>query len=435
MLSNQTDSVSLRDLLDQLETGSRPKGGVKDIADGVPSIGAEHLDNDGGFDLSNIKYIPLDYAQSMRRGKIKQNDILIVKDGATTGKVSYVTCDYPYPESYVNEHVFICRPADRILGRYLFYYLRSQAGNDQIMATFHGGAQGGINSRFADEVSVPYIPKTEQQLIVDKLDATLPKIKQVKERLGNIPVLLKKFRQSVLAAACSGKLTEDWRDTNSCTLEWNYKTLEEVARSVSTGPFGSMLHQSDYIYDGIPVINPSNIKENNINPDWKNSVSKAKADELGKYRLQVNDIIVSRRGDLSKCGIVSPKEENWLAGTGVFIIRTDMDPYFFRFQFQSDYTQRTVQQNSLGSTMPNLNQRILNELEILVPPKHEQQEIVNRVAKLFSLADSIQDKYQRAMAKIAKLEQSVLAKAFRGELVGPNLDGAPGCRATTEDDL
>ena len=206
-------SKTLRSILKSLESGSRPKGGVSGISDGIPSIGAEHLNADGGFYFDRIKYIPKEYASRLKRGRIQPGDVLIVKDGATTGKVSYVDQQYPFAESYVNEHVFICRPSQEVCGKYLFYFLRSNSGNSQIMATFHGAAQGGISSAFADDVYVP-LPTLDEQLgIASYLDDTIHHVSLNKSRLEKIPSILKKFRQSVLSAACTGDLTESWRNT------------------------------------------------------------------------------------------------------------------------------------------------------------------------------------------------------------------------------
>jgi type I restriction enzyme S subunit len=204
--------IPFSDTITALESGSRPKGGVKGITEGIPSIGAEHLNSEGTFNFTNLRYVPFEFADRMNRGKIDFNDILVVKDGATTGKVSIVNNDFPYKVACVNEHVFICRLIKNINVNYCFFFLRSHVGQEQIMSSFHGGAQGGINSEFVHAISIPLPPLKEQKRIVEKLDALLPRVKSAKARLKKIPVILKKFRQSVLAAACSGKLTEDWRE-------------------------------------------------------------------------------------------------------------------------------------------------------------------------------------------------------------------------------
>jgi len=114
--------VKLGEIIENIEVGGRPKGGTLGILEGIPSIGAEHLSQDGDFDFSSIKYVPRDYFLNAKNGKIKENDILCVKDGATIGKVSRVTKNFPYKQAMINEHVFIVRANDRKLDQ-TFYII------------------------------------------------------------------------------------------------------------------------------------------------------------------------------------------------------------------------------------------------------------------------------------------------------------------------
>src|SRR3989442_795883 len=113
--------TTLITLLSNLETGARPRGGVRGIEDGIPSIGGEHLDSGGGFKSENTRFVPVEFAAKMARGHVVMGDILVVKDGATTGKVALVRADFPYKRAVVNEHVFICRARKGVSASYLFY--------------------------------------------------------------------------------------------------------------------------------------------------------------------------------------------------------------------------------------------------------------------------------------------------------------------------
>ncbi len=99
--------TSLISVLSQLDSGSRPKGGVKNIPSGIPSIGGEHLNSKGGFNFEKIRYIPENYFSQMKKGKIQPGDTLIVKDGATTGKTSFVSNSFPFTKAAINEHIFL----------------------------------------------------------------------------------------------------------------------------------------------------------------------------------------------------------------------------------------------------------------------------------------------------------------------------------------
>ncbi len=158
-------------VLKTFETGSRPSGGVNTFTDGIPSLGGEHLTKDGSFVFSPIKYVPEDFFKEMPRGHIQRNDILVVKDGATTGKTAFVSEVFPFERASINEHVFLLRANnDQILPKYLFFFLFSQWGQAQILACYKGAAIGGISRDFASIVQVPLPPLSEQERVVRILD-------------------------------------------------------------------------------------------------------------------------------------------------------------------------------------------------------------------------------------------------------------------------
>lgn len=161
------------------------------------------------------------------------------------------------------------------------------------------------------------------------------------------------------------------------------KRLGEMAKSISTGPFGTMIHKEDYIQDGeYCLINPQDIVECKVCYDSIAHISEKTATRLCRYKLQKNDIVVARRGDLSKCAIITEKDTNCLCGTGSFFIQLDnakIDSKFFLHLFVSKEIQDVILKHSIGLTMPNLNQTILNNLELSVPSLSEQQRIVSEI--------------------------------------------------------
>jgi len=174
--------LRLSSLLLTLESGSRPPGGALGVTSGVPSISAEQMTDRGTFDFSVMRYVPREYYQEMPRGHIRQGDILVVKDGATTGKTCFVDESFPFPEAVVNEHVFICRPnPDVVVPRFLFYWLWSPPGHYAIRSTFQGAAIGGINRRFADTVKVPVAPIEQQIRIAAILSEQMAAVEQARK--------------------------------------------------------------------------------------------------------------------------------------------------------------------------------------------------------------------------------------------------------------
>lgn len=411
----------LNNLLLTLESGSRPKGGVKGIDEGVPSIGAEHLTNDGGFNFTNIRYVPDSFAKKMNRGIISHGDILIVKDGATTGKVSFVSNDFPFKFACTNEHVFICRIFDLALKEYIFYFLRSHTGQEQIMSTFHGGAQGGINSEFSNAVNIPLPPLSEQKRIVEKLDAILPKVKSTKTRLEKIPLILKKFRQSVLAAACSGRLTEDWRDGKDLP-EWEEVRFEDVG-TIGRGKSQHRPRNDPKLYNGAyPFIQTGDIAQSN-----GYIVSHSQSyNEIGLDQSKLwpaNTLCITIAANIANTSILTYPA--CFPDSVVGFISNPERSHVKFIKWVIDTIKNNLENYAPATAQKNINLGILNDVIFLCPTVEEQNEIVERVEKLFTLADSLETKYNKAMGLVDNIEKSVLAKAFRGELVDPDPDDEP----------
>ncbi len=437
--------VQLEDLLLSLESGSRPRGGVRGIMEGIPSIGGEHLNDDGGFDFSNIKFVPEEFALNMNRGKLETGDVLIVKDGATTGKTSFVGDNFPYKNAVVNEHVFICRTSSEFNSKYLFYFLWSKEGKDKILKNFKGSAQGGVNTTFASNLLVPVAPSQEQHRIVVKLDALMVRIERNKQRLEKIPVLLKRFRQSVLAAAVSGKLTEDWRGKNKRIQELsledkflinpNYKEIVALPSGWEWTALGnyvkcqrgrfSVRPRNDPRYFGgnIPFIQIGDLPR-------EGGFVKSHVQTLNEAGLKVSKMFPKNTVVVAIVGAT-------IANTGILgydMCFTDsmvgLDKGELSLNLYIDYYLRSEKENlrqlsySSGG-QPNIKVELLNEYPFPLAPLEEQKEIVRRVENLFAFADKIEASYTSAKARLDKLPQSILAKAFRGELIPQNPEDEP----------
>ena len=158
----------LSDVLDTLETGSRPEGGVSQIHDGVPSLGGEHVGNDGKVKISQMRYVSNDFFKSMKKGIVKKQDILMIKDGYT-GKTSFIDDTFAFENASVSEHVYILRPTDEILPKFLFYYLRSTF-SQFIIKNRTKGIIAGLNMKFVNDFPIVFPnDKKIQQKIIDKL--------------------------------------------------------------------------------------------------------------------------------------------------------------------------------------------------------------------------------------------------------------------------
>lgn len=404
----------LSELLDSLESGSRPKGGVRGIAKGVPSIGGEHLSYSGKFDFSNIKYVPEAFAEKMKRGRIQLNDILIVKDGATTGKTSFVDQYFPFQKAVVNEHVFICRPSREANAKYLFWFLFGKEGQDRILENFKGSAQGGINTTFAPNTLVPVAPLLEQERIVHQLDTLMAKLDSARDRLDKVPKILRRFRRAVLSVAMRGELTNDWRLKNNETLSsWKKVVLGQIAEI----RLGKMLDEVKN--QGQPTRYLRNINVRWFSFDLTSLMFiRVSSDEKRTLALRNGDVLVCEGGEPGRSAVWTDGETDIIFQKALHRVRPHdcLDSKWLAFKIKCDADSGELSDYFTGTTIKHLTGKSFKKYELSLPSKQEQQEIVHRVEKLFAVADQIEERYRKAKAFTDKLPQSILKKAFQGEL-------------------
>ena len=156
---------------------------------------------------------------------------------------------------------------------------------------------------------------------------------------------------------------------------WEVMPLGEVCRrgggNVQTGPFGSQLHASDYVSDGIPSVMPQNIGDNKILYTGIAKITREDAERLSKYRMREGDIVYSRRGDVERRALVRKTEDGWLCGTGCLRIRFGDEfvyPRYAAHYLGHPSVREWIVRHAHGATMPNLNTTILSELPFVLPP-------------------------------------------------------------------
>lgn len=290
-----------------------------------------------------------------------------------------------------------------------------------------------LSSKSLNELLIPLPPLAEQKVIADKLDTLLAQVENTKARLERIPQILKRFRQSVLAAAVSGRLTEEWRAKNFVspismdTLEDNYKVPDEfhgygIPETWVKSPIGnfcsfqqgmqiakSTRHQSSGP-NRLPILRIGNYANK-----FTGDVDYIEVDE-NSLIAEASDLILTRTGETRGRVLTGFK--------GVFHNNT------FRINFNEEIVLRgylflalneTLTQNYIldvsgRSAQPDLTHKKFGPCPIALPPFEEQIEIVRRVDQLFAHADRIEQQVNNALARVNNLTQSILAKAFRGEL-------------------
>ncbi len=392
-------------IITALENGNRPKGGVNQISAGIPSIGGEHLNSKGGFDFENIRYIQKEFYDSMNRGKIKKKDILIVKDGATTGKVSFVNDDFPYEECAVNEHVFIVRAdTNKVVPKYLFYILFSNLGQSQIMKTFHGSAIGGINSKFVDSVSIPLFPLPIQRKIVSILERA--------EKLKNLRQEANDETNTIIQAL----FYEMFGDPVKNEKRWQTASLIDHLEILGGFAFKS----KDFVSGGIPLIKIGTVNKGYFDTSGISFLPYQYLTEYNKYTVSYGDILISLTGTIGKddygniC-VCDDKTNKYLLNQRVakLIPKKTLNSKYLMFVFKNRDIKYKLTKLSRGIRQANISNKDILSVVMSIPPISLQNQFASLVEKI----ESIKENQTQSTEEINTLFDALMQKAFQGELI------------------
>lgn len=187
-----------------IESGAREQSKVSET-DGVPNLGGEHIGKDGEIIPKGMRYVSKEFYNTMRSGKIKIDDLLLVKDGATIGKIVCVK-KMPYPDCSINEHVYILRTENNVCSQYIYYLFRSIPIQDQIWLNVRGSAQPGLTQQFLKSIAI-YLPLIEEQnriaRYLDYKNHLINKYIRIKKKQIE---LLKELKQAIINDAVTGKI-------------------------------------------------------------------------------------------------------------------------------------------------------------------------------------------------------------------------------------
>ena len=383
-----------------------------------------------------------DFAKS---GVPHPGDLMVTAVG-TLGKVYVVQ---PQDRFYYKDASVIClENFGRIIPEYLQLVMMSPYMTSLIKSKSTGTTVGTITIVCAKQYLIPIPPLNEQRKIVkrlgnlklliesyaeeesalSKLNTQFPEIlkksilqyavqgKLVPQDPADEPayVLLERIRAEKEQLIKAGKIKRDkhesviFRRDNSyyeisgkeevCIDDeipfeipdsWVWVRLGTALNQASTGPFGSMVHKEDYVESGIPIVNPANIIHGNISSEKIKKVSNATANRLSSYKLKAFDIIIGRRGEMGRSAVVESHQEGWLCGTGCFFVTPSklLLPQYLVFLLNSPFVKAALTENSVGTTMNNLNHNILQSLLIPVPPINEQKKIMTNYQKSTAILD------------------------------------------------
>lgn len=312
-------------------------------------------------------------------------------------------------------------PSSRWLdSSYLFYWLKHPAFLDYVTSVSHGLNMPRLGTEAGNAAPFVLAPLNEQKRIADKLDAVLARVDACRERLDRVPAILKRFRQSVLAAATSGKLTEEWREEHKSQGEWRAALIGTLLNDIRYGT----AKKCQYEPQQTPVLRIPNVIDGKVNHE---DIKYAEFDdgELSKLALSAGDILMIRSngslGLVGRTALVSDREAGFLYAGYLIRLRFNQSlilPAYASLALSSPQSRDAIELVARSTSgVNNINTEEIKALEISLPGIEEQQEIIRRVEELFAYADRLEARYAAARAQVERLTPALLAKAFRGELV------------------
>ncbi|MBY8223862.1 restriction endonuclease subunit S [Vibrio fluvialis] len=481
-------SKLLGELASTITKGTTPTTvGYSFETEGVPFVKVENIESNRIQHTTIYQYINEDAHASLSRSAFQAGDVLFSIAG-TIGKTALVT-DNDLPCN-TNQAIAIIRGTQEVLLPLYLKHNLSYRAKEIFIANARGGAMNNVSLGDLKKTFVVIPPLPEQKRIVEKLDEVLAQVDTIKARLDGIPDLLKRFRQSVLASAVSGKLTEEWREQNdnltsmtaylealsvereaeyhcsceeakavgarkprkpSCidpnvfaSPEWVEKFVPKLpdkwavscignigqnnADSIVDGPFGASINvKTDYIESGVPVIRINNINPFKFDNENLKFISEEKFADLKRHNVKGGDLLLGKVGTIGNaCIYPLGSEEAMLSTTGSTRIRVDTRVCVLKFAELYLNSQKAAFNNiASAAVQPFLNMKTIKSFPFIAPPISEQKEIVRLVDQYFAFADTIEAQVKKAQARVDNLTQSILAKAFRGELVPQNDDDEP----------
>ncbi|MBK8185832.1 MAG: restriction endonuclease subunit S [Cellvibrio sp.] len=378
--------------------------------DTVPVIRISDIDGTTATDETAIHVRRADIVDGF---EVKKGDLLIAMSGATTGKVGVYIGSEP---AYQNQRVGNLKLHSNVFGsaKYKDHLIASLT--PEILKIAYGGAQPNISGKAIEEFRVALPPLAEQQQIAQKLDELLAQVDSIKNRLDAIPTILKRFRQSVLAAAVGGRLTEEWRGNCSIDFDSWEKTDLGAVSNIATGKTPKR-DQNEYWYNGTIPWLTSSATGNPLTYEAEQFVTDFAVKDCGLKLFDVGTLLLAMYGEGKTRGQVTELKISAACNQACAAITVDESKIlrkFVKLVLQENYEE--TRKVAVGGAQPNLNLNKVREIPVLVPTLEEQTEIVRRVEQLFSYADQIEQRVKDAQARVNYLTQSILAKAFRGEL-------------------
>lgn len=344
-------------------------------------------------DLSNCgKYIE-QTKENITSDAVRESNIKIVPKNTVvmSFKLSIGKAAITKRDMYTNEAIMAFHDRGRyeILTDYLYYFCK---GNNWTSGTNKAVMGLTLNKKTLSEQTMLLPDMPEQEKIVKKLDA----LQEIISNRQRVLMLLDELVRS--------RFVEMFGDPVTNPFGFQKMLLKDVAE-IKIGPFGSLLHQDDYVEGQHALVNPSHIRDDTIVPDNKLTVSEERYRELEAYHLRKYDIVLGRRGEMGRAAVV--EENGLLCGTGSLFIRVKrkVNPYFLQKIITYPTFKKYIESKSIGTTMQNLNAKMVSNFEIPIYPLPLQTQFSTFVHQVDATKSSVQSQLDSLTTLRAKMMQ------------------------------
>jgi type I restriction enzyme S subunit len=335
----------------------------------LPFLGMEDVSEDGKILRFRTRSV-----QDATSGLsvFREGDVLFAKitPCMENGKGAYVTGLGGGEVGLGSTEFHVLRARRGADSRFVFHWLQSQMLRRAAENMMTGSAgQRRVTSLFFQRFKVAKFTLEEQRRIARILDA-------VDVEIAASESLIRKKRATL--DSCIMSLFQ-----GRSGAVWETPMLEDLLGSgggVQIGPFGSQLHSHEYVSEGVPVVMPQDMGKHGILAANIARISIGKARELAKHRLERGDVLVARRGDLSRCVTATQVNEGWICGTGCLRVRIGKGlimPEWLALAYGEVFCQRQIRAMAVGTTMSNINSAIIRGLRIPLPSLDEQRRLIS----------------------------------------------------------
>jgi len=384
---------------------------------------------DGTWDISSPAERKLTAAE-YRAARLAIGDLVMTKSSGSElhlGKTAIVTPEVASLNCCFSNFMQRLRGDKTAEPKFLYYVLNCPVGREQL--NYLGSTTTGLanlNGTVIGSLIVPCPSPSEQRAIAAFLDRETTKIDAlIVKKVRQIELLREKQKALVDYAVTKG--LDPSAPTRNSGVEWvgnlpshwQTKRIRDVSLSLQTGPFGSQLHSGDYIPDGVPVINPSHMKNGHIYPDRECAIDDHTWSRLAQHRLHQGDIVFARRGELGRCALVTSQEEGWLCGTGSLRMRPNqnvVDPLYLNWLFSTRGIGEWLSLESVGATMENLNTSILGRVPLPVPPIDEQRVIAAFLDRQTTMVSDLITRVAKHIDKLREHRKALISAAVTGKI-------------------